>query len=206
VSAWLAYLETSKVKPRPRISHFGEPALAWEAALLFVTNLVAIVLSACGVFFALGMRPATPDKAYLRRFGLGAMVTFVAIAFLALELSYVTLERFREARDEERVVAAINLWSRGHPIEITRIDVKKEVDKTLLDVVLLVDVPGYLHKKALAPAEMIPAWLQRDALLQAIEQVLGPQTVFSVRFQPRFASRWDIGSRKLIGLRSGANR
>ena len=53
--------------------------------------------------------------------------------------------------------------------------------------------------------ERLVAGLVRDALLQAIEQVLGPQTVFSVRFQPRFASRWDIGSRKLIGLRSGAN-
>ena len=186
--------------------YFGQPALAWEAALLFVTNLVAIVLSACGVFFALGMRPAKPDKAYLRRFGLGALVTFTAIAVLAIELGYVTLERFREARDEERVVAAINLWTRGHPVEITRIDVKRKGEKTLVDAALIVDVPGHLHEKVLAPAEMVPSWLRREALLHAIEEVLGPKTEFSVRFQPRFSSRWDVESRTRLGLPSTVNR
>ena len=180
--------------------YFAQPALAWEATLLFVTNLVAIVLSACGVFFILGMRPVRPEKGYLTRFGLGAVITFAAMALLALELGAVTLERFREARDEERVVAAITGWSRGHPLEITSIDVSREDGRTHVKATIVVDVPGYLVQEGRALADMLPPSLRREDLLPAIGEVVGPRTTASIRWHPRFASRWDIDTQKRLDM------
>ena len=42
--------------------YFGAFDSAFEAGLLFLTNLAAIILSACGVFFLLGVRPAGLEK------------------------------------------------------------------------------------------------------------------------------------------------
>jgi len=65
--------------------NFGELADAWEAALLSLTNLAAIVLAACGVFYTMGMRLAMRDKGFVTGFGLGAIATLAAVAILSIE-------------------------------------------------------------------------------------------------------------------------
>jgi uncharacterized hydrophobic protein (TIGR00271 family) len=180
--------------------YFGEPAEAWEAALLYLTNLAAIVLSACAVFYFLGMRVAMRDKGFVTGFGLGAIATLVAVAILSIELSAATLDRFREARNEERIVVAIKDWSQGYPIEIDRLDVKKKAGQSLVDIGLIVDVPGSFSDQVLAPGDMFPEYLRREALFDTIEQILGLDTVVTGRVQVRYASQWDLKTRKDKGL------
>jgi uncharacterized hydrophobic protein (TIGR00271 family) len=180
--------------------YFEETVDAWEAALLYLTNLAAIVLSACAVFYFLGMRVALRDKGFVTGFGLGAIATLAAVAILSIHLSAATLERFREARNEERIVAAIKKWSRGYPLEIDHLDVKRKAGRSLVDIGLIVDVPGSFSDDVLAPREMFPEHLRRNQLLDAIEAILGPDTVVIGRVQVRYASEWDLKTRKDRGL------
>ncbi|MEA3276528.1 MAG: DUF389 domain-containing protein [Pseudomonadota bacterium] len=180
--------------------YFAEPVDAWEAALLYLTNLAAIVLSACGVFYLLGMRPAMRDKGYVTGFRLGAIATLVVVAILAIELSTATLERFREARDEERIVVAIKTWSRGYPIEISHLDVKRKARKTFVDIGLIADVPGSFSDQVIAPREMLPEYLHRNSLFDSIETILGLETIVTGRIQVRYASQWNLKTRERIGL------
>ena len=180
--------------------YFAEPEGAWEATLLFLTNLAAIVLSACGVFYFLGIRPAMRDKGYVTGFGLGAVVTLVVVAVLAVELSAATAERFREARDQEQVVVAIKKWSRGYPIQISHLDVKRKGEKAFVDLSLIADVPGSFSDQIIAPRKMFPEHLHREQFFDAIEKILGPDTFVTGRVQIRYATQWDLKSRKRIGL------
>jgi len=67
----------------------GEPVLSAGAALLFLTNIVAIVLGAAIVLFAVGVRAGHThgrDKPWVRR---GTVGLIVATAVLAVPLSYL---------------------------------------------------------------------------------------------------------------------
>jgi len=180
--------------------YFGEPEGAWEAALLHLTNLAAIVLSACAVFFVLGMRLVMRDKGFVTGFGLGAIATLVAVVILSIELSAATLDRFRKARNEERIVVAIKEWSRGYPIEVDHLDVKRKDGKTFVDIGLIVDVPGSFSERVVAPRDMFPEHLRREELLDGIETILGPETIVSGGVQVRYASQWDLKTRRTKGL------
>ncbi len=74
----------------------GHPALAAGAALLFATNIVAIVLGSALVLFAVGMRAGHThgrDKPWVRR---GYVALIVASAMLAVPLSYLLYEKIRD--------------------------------------------------------------------------------------------------------------
>ena len=181
--------------------YFGDPANAWEAGLLYLTNLAAIVLSASAVFYVLGMRPAMRQRGHMTGFGLGAVATLVVVALLAIQLSTATLARFREARDEERVVVAIKEWSGKYPIEIRHLDVDfEEGGKTVVDLGLIADVPRTYADEVIAPSKMFPADIHRKDLLDALEPIIGPDAVVTLRIEVRYAAQWDIKTRQDIGL------
>ena len=180
--------------------YFGDTSDAWEAALLYLTNLAAIVLSASAVFYVLGMRPAMRHKGYMTRFGLGAVATLVVMAVLTVQLSTATVARFREARNEEQIVVAIREWSGKYPIEIRHLDVDEQDGRTVVDVGLIVDVPGTFADQIIAPRKMFPADVHRNDLLDALEPIIGPEAIVISRIEVRYASQWDIKTRREIGL------
>jgi uncharacterized membrane protein len=118
--------------------YFDSPNLALEAVLLFVTNLVAIILAASATFFALGMRPMLKDKNQVAGFGLGAIATFTAASFLAVELGSVTLQRFAEARQEQELSAAIVEWAGDNTVEIAQLDVSRTDDPKTVALWLII--------------------------------------------------------------------
>lgn len=95
---------------------------------------------------------------------------------------------------------AIKEWSQGYPIEIDRLDVKRKAAKFLVEIGLIADVPQSFGEQVIAPSEMLPDYLRRDELLDAIEQILGPDAVVTGRVQVRYASQWDLKTRKSKGL------
>lgn len=81
--------------------YFGEPAEAYEAGLLFATNLGAIILSACAVYLVYAARSVVFSKGK-RKLNFTASV-FVALAFLVvvvLQLGKSTYNRYLETRTE----------------------------------------------------------------------------------------------------------
>jgi len=117
--------------------YFGEPWLAWEATLLYLANLAAIVLAAAGVFLVMGLRPAARGRAMTARVAFGTFVAAIVVVVLAVQLGASTLRRFQEARDQSLVVEAIEDWAKGHQVEIERADVRGQI----VHVQFIVDVP-----------------------------------------------------------------
>ena len=178
--------------------YFGSFDNAWEAALLYLTNLAAIILAACAVFFALGRRSALRERGFATRFGAGALATIVVVAILTLELSTVTLARFREARDEEQVVAAIRRFAGDEPIEVVRVDVLRGYATKTVEIWLIVDVPLSAGQEIAAPAARVPETLRERNLRGYLLEVLGQEADVVLRVQLRYAG--------LIDLRSGLQR
>jgi len=179
--------------------YFGEPTLAWEAALLFLTNLAAIVLSACAVFYFLGMRRAMSDKRQMTGFGLGAATTLIVVAILSIELTTTTLERFREARDKERIVVVVKEWSRNHDLEIRHLDIDQVDGKTVVDLAFILDVPRSFATQIVAPIKMWPSEMDRKDLLDALESILDIDTIVITRVEIRYAMKWDLKTRQDLG-------
>ena len=184
---------------------FGESRHAWEATLLYLTNLAAIVLSACAVFLLLGMRPAVRDSRHVVRVSLGTAITFGILVVIAIQLTTVTLERFRQARDKEQVVAAVRAWAGENPVEIIRLDVFGKEPKTL-ELWLMVDAPFHHSRTILPPVEQIAPGLDIKDLYGALAQVLGPDANLVARAQLRYSGVVQLKTGKVLGLPpSGGN-
>jgi uncharacterized hydrophobic protein (TIGR00271 family) len=164
--------------------YFGEPALAWEAMLLYLTNLAAIVLCASVVFVALGLRPKMPENGYSIRVGVGAIIIVAVVALITLHLGRQTIARFQEARDEELVIVAVEEWIGSHPVEIQRIDVAQDT----VELSLVFDVPlrhAYADEQQ-APAKMISEELDNRILFQKVREILGRPVTTIYRGQLRY--------------------
>jgi uncharacterized membrane protein len=172
--------------------YFGYPEKAWEATLLYLTNLAAIVLSASAVFYTLGMRPKMRSKGHAVRVGLGTMGAFVAVAILAIQLFYVTMERFGEARDQERVATVLQTWIGDHPVEVISVDVQTHDDKKIIDIRLVLDVPFRFTRLVAAPTDMVSEELKAEDLVDAIVQVLGRNIEIIWRGNIRYAGHLDV--------------
>lgn len=157
--------------------YFGEAVLAWEAVLLYLTNLAAIVLSACVVFLGFGLRPVMREKGYAVRVGVGTMSMFIVVALIALDLGRHTVKRFEESRDEALVIVAANDWIGSQPVEIDRVDVGSDV----VEINLIFDVPLNFSYDQKAPNDMVHAGLDEHILAQKIREILGRhvKTIFS---------------------------
>ncbi len=181
--------------------YFEDIGGAWEAMLLYLTNLVAIVLAACCVFLALGMRPAMKERGYKKRFGIGAFITLLAMVLLCLQLGSVTIQRFQEGHDEERVAAAVRTWAGDQPVETIRVNVLKNTAVKTVEVWIVVDVPLSLAHEVRSPRDSLPEELTAsgETLRQAIEDVLGSDADIVLRFQIRYGGLVDLRTGLEIG-------
>jgi uncharacterized hydrophobic protein (TIGR00271 family) len=180
--------------------YFGEPQHAWEATLLYLTNLSAIVLSACVVFLVLGMRPPMRETGLITKVSLGTTFTFAMVALITLHLGSVTLERFREVRDEENVAAVVSAWAGDNPVEILRVDVLERSNPRIVEIWLLLDIPLYLAREVVPPWEQYTSKLTGRDLYAALRRVLGPDTHIVLRGQPRHSATIDLKTGDYLGL------
>lgn len=174
--------------------YYSQPLLAWEAIILFITNLAAIILSACTVFFLLGVKPERRDKALKKRFTLGAAVSLITVLILALDLGNETMTRFREARTEELVLSAIENWRKTHSVEISRLD----VDGDNIEIRLIYDVPLEKAFEVVAPADLVSLELDENLLAKDIQSILKRdiKIIFSgqLRFTGVIEAKKPVGS------------
>ena len=149
--------------------YFGQSRLAGEAALLFVTNLAAIVLTAAVVFLAFGMRPSRRLTGAGLRVTLGAVVVIAAVVVVAIHLTERTLHHLQQARDERTVARVIREYAGPHSVEIHRVVV--EGDR--VSVWLLYGVPLEKARVVAAPRDLISESLHGDKIAFDIARALG---------------------------------
>lgn len=173
--------------------YFGEPADAYEAGLLFATNLGAIILSACAVYIVYAARSVMFSKGK-RKLSFTASV-FVTLAFLAvvvLQLGKSTYNRYLETRTEARVAQAIRDWADPVSVEIIRIDVSAK--RKHADLWLIVDLPIEAAFKVSSIAGLLPDGLRETPLVDVLEDELGPGYLIVVRFQNRIGAQLILGT------------
>jgi len=84
----------------------GELLAAGGAALLFLTNLVAIILAGALVFFLLGFRPGSASReTHLRR---GLLVTLVSFTIIAVPLLFFFVQSVQNSRMRSTIEATIS--------------------------------------------------------------------------------------------------
>jgi len=128
--------------------------------------------------------------------GIGRVVTLGIVVLLAFLLAQVTLSRFREARVEGIVAAAIREWAGGEPVEILRVDVLKGTASRTVELWLIIDVPVEFHKEIVAPSDLIPPGLKGRDPKGIFRRALGPNT--DVQF--RYAGLFDLKTGEQIGI------
>ena len=119
------------------LSYAQEYALAWEAFVLYATNLVGIILTAGTVLLLTGFKPKVKDLKLNLRVASGmTMITFF-VALVAVPLGIRSINDLRDLHDRQVAISVIDDWIGENSVEI--VDV--EVEDNLLQVFLLVNLP-----------------------------------------------------------------
>lgn len=157
--------------------YFGEPRLSWEAFLLYLTNLSAIILSACAVFLAMGLRPPRRGPASTAGVVLGTVITLTLVGLLSIQLASVTVARFTEAREEERVAAAVDEWRGERPIRVGDLD----VIGNRVDLELIFEIPIAEHRDGGPLFSETVLEFKAPELVAAISKHLGREVELTLR-------------------------
>ncbi|WP_146347774.1 DUF389 domain-containing protein [Falsiphaeobacter marinintestinus] len=168
------------------LMYFGQWADAYEAALLFTTNLGAIILAASLVYmFSGGFRSVVKKARRVASFSLSFLLTSAVMVVILMQLSSATIERYREKRNEAVLADHILEWADPVSIEIIRLNVKPR--RKLADIWLIVDLPVESQYTLGSVADLLPSELRQKPLSDVIQNVLGSEYTVAVRYQTRIA-------------------
>ncbi|MEP1200769.1 DUF389 domain-containing protein [Tateyamaria sp.] len=176
--------------------YFAEYAYAYEAALLFVTNLGAIILSACGVYLASGSLAAVLTKGKRRTgFSIGVTVTVVAVSLISYQLVRSTYDRYLETQTEADLVNALQAWAYPTSLEIIRADVN--VKNSTADLWLIVDLSLDVDDRIATISDLLPQHLKDGQIKKVLKEILGPDYNVTVRYQTRLAGALELATDKV---------
>jgi uncharacterized membrane protein len=173
--------------------YFDEPAEAYEAGLLFATNLGAIILSACAVYIVYAARAVVFSKGRRKlNFTASVVVTLAFLAFVVLQLGKSTYNRYLETRTEAQLAQTIRDWADPVSVEIIRVDVNAK--RKHADIWLIVDLPIEAAYKVSSIAGLLPETLRDTPLVDVLQKELGPGYLVVVRFQNRIGAQIILGT------------
>ena len=153
--------------------YFKEYALAWNAFVLYATNLVAIILTAGTVLLLTGFKPRVKDLKLNLRVAAGmTMITFF-VALVAVPLGIRSINDLRDLHDRQVAISVIDDWIGENSVEI--VDV--EVEDNLLKVFLLVNLPieSLYERRVSAFRAYLSPEMTIDALKQRLIAVLNKE-------------------------------
>ncbi len=119
------------------LTYLEEYALAWEAFVLYGTNLAAIILTAGAVLLIMGFVPRVHDLRLHLRIGAGLAMALGLVVAVAIPLSDRTIKNISNLRDRTVAISAIEAWIGKNPIEIVDVDVEDD----LVQIRVLVNLP-----------------------------------------------------------------
>ncbi|HSL72846.1 MAG TPA: DUF389 domain-containing protein [Ilumatobacteraceae bacterium] len=111
---------------------YGFPSEAWNAFLLFLTNLAAIVFAASIALVLTGFRPSQYSGRRALRTRLA--ITLVVVAVIAIPLTVHTLATFADVRLRRAVTASVESWDS----DVRIVDLQSEVTdgRAVVDLLL----------------------------------------------------------------------
>jgi len=148
------------------LTYFKEYALAWEAFVLYATNLVAIILTAGAVLLLTGFKPRVKDLKLHLRVAAGMTMAAFFVGLVAIPLSIRTINDIRDLHDRQVAIKVITDWIGENSVEI--VDV--EVEDNLMQVYLRINLPyEALHKDLRSTMQ---ANLNPEMTVEALQQRL----------------------------------
>ena len=106
------------------LTYVEEYALAWEAFVLYATNLVAIILTAGTVLLLTGFKPRVKDLKLDLRIAAGmTMITFF-VALVAVPLTMRTINDIRDLHDRQVAISVIETGSEKTARKIVDVEVE----------------------------------------------------------------------------------
>ncbi|WP_170763756.1 DUF389 domain-containing protein [Ruegeria lacuscaerulensis] len=173
--------------------YFGEPAEAYEAGLLFATNLGAIILSACAVYIVYAARSVVFGKGRRKlNFTASVVVTLAFLPLVVVQLGKSTYNRYLETRTEAQLAQAIRDWADPVSVEIIRVDVNAK--RKHADLWLIVDLSIEAAYKVSSIVGLLPENLRETPLIDVLQEELGPGYLVVVRFQNRIGAQIILGT------------
>jgi uncharacterized hydrophobic protein (TIGR00271 family) len=148
------------------LSYAQEYALAWEAFVLYATNLVGIILTAGTVLLLKGFKPKVKDLKLNLRVAAGmTMITFF-VALVAVPLGIRSINDLRDLHDRQVAISVIDEWIGENSVEIRDV----EVEDNLLQVFLFVNLPiESLYERRVSSFR---AYLSPDMTIDSLKQRL----------------------------------
>jgi uncharacterized hydrophobic protein (TIGR00271 family) len=119
------------------LTYVREYALAWQAFVLYATNLVAIILTAGIVLLITGLKPNVKDLKLNLRVAAGMILIALFVALVGVPLSIRTFNDLQDRHDRQVAISVIEDWIGENNVEI--IDV--EVEDNLLQIFLRINLP-----------------------------------------------------------------
>jgi uncharacterized hydrophobic protein (TIGR00271 family) len=101
----------------------GQPELADDALLLYLTNLAGIVFAAAVVLLLAGWRPDTHDGRLPRGARLGLVLAALVVLAIAYPLGVVTSDRVADAVDRDDATRIAREWGDANGLRIRAVDV-----------------------------------------------------------------------------------
>jgi len=148
------------------LTYFTEYHLAWEAFVLYFTNLTAIVLMAGAVLLVMGFKPKVRDLRLHLRVTAGLMMASGIVALVAIPLGQRTFNDIRDLHDRVVAYRVIEDWIGENPVEL--IDV--EVEDNLIQVKLLINLPFSSFPKS--KQTDLRAYLTPEMTIEKLKQQL----------------------------------
>ena len=161
------------------LAYFKEYGLAWEAFVLYATNLVAIILTAGTVLLLTGFKPRVKDLKLNLRIAAGmTMITFF-VALVAVPLSIRSIHDLRDMHDRQVAISIIDDWIGENSVEI--VDV--EVEDNLLQVFLLINLPieSLYERRVSAFRAYLSPEMTIDSLKQRLIAVLDKEVNITLK-------------------------
>jgi uncharacterized hydrophobic protein (TIGR00271 family) len=164
--------------------YFGTRAEAYEAVLLFTTNLAAIILSACAVYISAGTWSTILNKGLrIRRFSVGVATTVTIMTFIVLQLGQATYNRYIETETEALLAERIEEWAYPVSVEIVRLDVDSR--NMTAELWAIVDLPLESQYRIASVASLLPEELTEIPISTVFEEALGEGYEVTVKYQTR---------------------
>jgi uncharacterized hydrophobic protein (TIGR00271 family) len=155
------------------LMYIQEYTLAWQAFVLYATNLVAIILTAGIVLLFTGLKPNVKDLKLNLRVTAGMVLVTLFVALVAVPLITRTFNDLRDRHDRQVAISVIEDWIGENNVEIINV----EVEDSLLQVFLRINLPMkalYERRRVALEASLSPD-MTIDSLQQSMIEVLGKE-------------------------------
>jgi uncharacterized hydrophobic protein (TIGR00271 family) len=152
---------------------------AWQAFILYATNLVAIILTAGIVLLFTGLKPNVKDLKLNLRVAAGMILITLFVALVAVPLSIRTFNDLQDRHDRQVAISVINDWIGENNVELIDVD----VEANLLQVFLRINLPIkslYEKRRVSLQANLSPD-MTIDTLKQRLIGALGKKVDITLK-------------------------